>query len=43
MRDAPSSIEYSVWTCRWVNDFATDLQRVSEEAIQGLELHEWNS
>ena len=24
IRDAPSSIEYSVWTCRWVNDFATN-------------------
>src|SRR3954468_9000644 len=22
MRDAPSSIEYSVWTCRWTNDRA---------------------
>ena len=34
IRDAPSSIEYSVWTWRWVNDFATDLQGF-EEPIQG--------
>src|SRR3954454_15376108 len=31
IRDAPSSIEYSVWTCRWVNDFATDAPQIRVE------------
>ena len=41
MRDAPSSIEYSVWTCRWVNDFATDL-RLFSGRFRGSNYMRWN-
>jgi hypothetical protein len=30
-RLAPSSIEYSVWTCRWTNESPTLLQHLPED------------